>query len=86
MDFDSMLDHIEKLHTGNAADDALDEQRSQTLVAQYDKEHGQALYTEKYGSYPQVRAGLSDEEQQRYRDQGMDGVDMAELFGSIPIL
>lgn len=81
MDFDTMIDHIEELAAGKEADDALDEQRLQTLVAQYGEEQGQALYADKYGSYPQVRVRLSEEEQQRYRAQGMDGVDMVHLFG-----
>ncbi|WP_027187811.1 hypothetical protein [Desulfovibrio cuneatus] len=81
MDFDTMIDHIEQLQAENDAEDALDEQRLQALVAQYGEEQGQALFGEKYGSYSQAQVRLSEEEQQRYRAQGMDGVDMVRLFG-----
>ena len=59
MDFDTMIDHIEKLQADKEAGDVLDEKRLRALVAQYGEKQGQALFAEKYGLYgpPAIKRG-----------------------------
>ena len=84
MDFDTMIDHIEQLRAENEAEDALDEKRLRELVEEYGEEEGREMFYDLYGSHPQATINLSVEEQEKYREQGMDGVDMIHLFGSLP--